>query len=64
MLLVRVNTESLWKTNLSAYAFGCESPVGGGMIEEGVGVEKNCKNTVHDCKMLGKIFSSKQCKVG
>ena len=46
MLLVRVNTESLWKNNLCTYASGCASPVGGGMIEEGM--EKNCKNTVHN----------------
>jgi hypothetical protein len=29
MLLVRVNTKSLWNTNLCAYTSGCASPVGG-----------------------------------
>jgi len=61
MRLVMVNTESLWNTNLCAHASGCASPVGGGMIEDGV--HKNCKNTVRDYKMLGKIFRSKQWKV-
>jgi hypothetical protein len=49
MRLVMVNTESFWNTNLYEYASGCASPVGGGIIE--VGMEKNCKNTVHDYKM-------------
>jgi hypothetical protein len=42
MHLVMVNAKALWNTNLCAYASVCASPVGGGLIEEGM--YKNYKN--------------------
>lgn len=44
------------------FVSGCASPVGRDMLEDEL--DKHCKNMVHDCKMLGKVFKSKQRKVG